>query len=253
MLLLSTITTPILATCADGSGDNNEQMKTLFQCGVGTEKGFNGWKLTGVSHKTLTYFEDDHIEFFQHDPGNYSIGIEKRVDELIGYTDLRIVVDIAELENCTVNSATAYFSQDGKHWKAMNKDARRGGDVRNEQMDFSFVKLVADVTFFKEGRFRMNGTRVFGNYRPARVSENKTEKKFKGLSVTHLVEVNRNLRIRLDENEDIEIVVHNILGQEVLHERSSGSRRFKAKLPGGIYFVTLLKDDRLITKQKVVL
>ena len=78
IILLSLAPTFAIAGTPNNS-DRSAKMTTLFQCGVGTETGFNGWKINGLSHETITYFEKDHIELFNHNPGNFSISFEKKI------------------------------------------------------------------------------------------------------------------------------------------------------------------------------
>ncbi|MBD3639300.1 MAG: T9SS type A sorting domain-containing protein [Crocinitomicaceae bacterium] len=247
----------------------HEQMKTLFQCGVGTERGFEGWKLNGLSHETITWFEKDHIELFQHNPGNYSIGFEKKIEDMVGYTDLRLSADIDAIENCLVNYATAYVSRDGKTWIPLQKDVRTGSDIYAEKMEYMFVKVVADITFFQEGRFRMNRLAVYGDYNKrskktplstgvVSTKNNLTPVSYGPAAIQMKDEFfvftyDKRINVETRNEKDYEFVLSNLLGQVVFKEKSKGSRRFVADVPAGIYFVTIIQDDKLITTKKVVL
>ena len=245
------------------SPEDATKMKTLFQCGVGTERGFEGWMLSGLSDETITYFEKDHIEFFQHNPGNYSIGFEKKIEDMIGYTDLRIAATIDAMENCVINYATVYVSKDGKDWCPLNDDVRNSADFYAEKMEFMFIKIVADITFFQQGRFRMNNAVVYGNYkvRKCKPEFNLTEMSAtaSGPAANQLKEeffvfsYDKNINIETENQDDYEFVLSNLLGQVILKEKSQGSRRFETDVPDGIYFVTIIQDDKLITTKKVVL
>ena len=269
-ILLSIITSTLFASnlssvrgtiAASSASENN--MKTLFQCGVGTEKGFDGWMLSGLSHETITWFEKDHIEFFQHHPGNYSIGFEKKIDDMIGYTDLRLSTEINAVENCQVNCATAYVSKNGKEWIALNKDPRYGAGFYSEKMEFMFVKIVADITFYHEGRFRMNRATIYGDYhiRKSKPDFELSElaKIANGPASNQIYEAffifsfDKKINVETQSDNGYEFVLSNLLGQVVLREKSKGSRRFEVDVPDGIYFVTILQDDKLITTKKVVL
>jgi hypothetical protein len=258
---------------ASNSSGDTEKMKTLFQCGVGTERGFEGWTLSGLSNETITYFEKDHIEFFQHNPGNYSIGFEKKIEDMIGFTDLRLSASIDEVENCLINTVTAYISKDGLKWQPLNKDVRNGANYYAEKMEFMFVKIVANISFFKEGRFRMNHAAVYGDYK---VRKRKTD--FSLTNMASVAEGNVSAQIKnaiwpWDQKEEeffvfsyqksvnietkiegeYEFVLSNLLGQVIVLEKSQGSMRFETNVPDGIYFVSILRDDKVITTKKVVL
>ena len=95
--LLSCATYTLFASLTPTSSGDTEKFETLFQCGEGTERGFEGWMIEGLSHKTITYFENQTIEFFQHDAGTYSVGFVKRVDEMVGFNKLRVTADLQQL------------------------------------------------------------------------------------------------------------------------------------------------------------
>jgi hypothetical protein len=238
-----------------------EKMKTIFQCGEGTESGFKGWKISGLSHKTITYFEKDHIEFFQEEPGQYSVGFVKRLDELVGYTDLRLTVEIEAIENCVLNYATAYFSTDGKTWEPSNTDARRGADIQNDKMDYSFVKIVADLTLFNAGRFQLKKASVYGSYKPKKIDYSFT---FGGdvscgsnfsqtIDAYEVFSFDKKVNIETKDDKVYQFILTNTLGQVMINLEGRGSQRFEVDLPPGIYFVSIVKDDKRIITRKVVL
>ena len=260
-VLLSFTTTLLLASNA--SSAVGKKMTTLFQCGVGTERGFEGWMLSGLSNETHTYFEGKHMEFFQHNPGSYSIGFEKKIEDMIGYTDIRIGTNISDIENCNINCATAYVSKDGKDWIALNDDPRFGSNFYSEKMEFMFVKIVADVTFFHQGRFRVNRADIYGDYN---IKKSKPEFELSELAAVafgpaanlineefFVFSYENNINVETKSEKDYDFVLSNLLGQVVLREKSRGSRRFEVDVPDGIYFVTIIQDDKLITTKKVVL
>lgn len=266
-ILLTCATLPLLAKTTPTRSGDGQNFKTLFQCGEGTERGFEGWKLEGLSHKTITYFEHQQIEFFQHDAGNYSLGFIKRIDEMVGYNELRITAQIERLENCAINYATAYVSKDGQHWNALQKDVRLGADFTSDKMEYQFVKIVADVCFFQQGRFKMKSAQVFGRYDPCKdrnrmnlnaqgPASGETGHPIKSLvqevEQFHLFAFEKAIHVETKNEKDYEIVVSNILGQIIHQSTSKGSNRFEVDVPNGIYFVIILQDDKRIVTQKVV-
>ncbi|UKN00842.1 T9SS type A sorting domain-containing protein [Paracrocinitomix mangrovi] len=238
-------------------------MKTLYQCGIGTEKGFEGWKVLGTSSATRTYFERDHLEFFQHQSGNYNISISKKIDEMIGFTDLRLSAQTDIIENCAIHCVTPYVSTDGKRWKTINKDARLGADIHTDKMEFLYVKFVLNMTFYQEGRFRLNRIAVYGDYAP--------EKEKVDIATSQLTDIangtycnqkkeeflvfsfEKKINIETQNENQYEFVLVNTLGQVIMREKSEGSRRFDTNVPDGIYFVTIMQGDKKMTTRKVVL
>ncbi|MEX1001151.1 MAG: hypothetical protein WDZ35_03470 [Crocinitomicaceae bacterium] len=144
--------------------DGSKKMTKLFECGQQTAKNFNGWKIHGLPDHANTYFESDHLEVFQYQAGNYSVGLERKIENMVGFSDLLISLDIQAIENCVINHTTAYVSVDGKHWDSLQKDPRSGARIYHEQMNYLFIRLVADVQFFQQARFRFNKVSVFGDY-----------------------------------------------------------------------------------------
>lgn len=245
---------------ASGHGEI-EKMKTIFQCGVGTESGFSGWKISGLSHKTNTYFEKDHIGFFQEDPGQYSIGFEKRLDELVGYTDLRLTVEMEAVENCILNYITAYYSKDGKTWVPSNTDARRGADIHTDKMEYSFVKIVADLTMFKASRFQLKKASIFGSY-TAKTTDNSFTfggNVSYGPSFSQIIDAyevfsfDKKINIETKDDKAYQLILTNTLGQILIKLEGRGSQRFEIDVPPGIYFVSIVKDDKRIKTSKLVL
>lgn len=154
-----------------------QKMKRLYECGIGTENGFNGWMLNGLPEEANTYFERDHLEIFKYQAGNYSVGLTRKVEDMVGYSEIAVAADIEAVENCILNHVTAYVSRDGKHWEAFQQDARRGARIENDQMNYLFVKLVADVQLFPQARFRFNKFSLFGDYKTQKVKRTSAAKR----------------------------------------------------------------------------
>jgi hypothetical protein len=259
IVLMCLIPTLSLATSPDNSGES-EKMKTLFQCGVGTETGFNGWRVKGTSHETITYYENDHVELFNHHPSNLSISFEKKIDELVGFSELQLSAEIEEMENCVINMATAYLSSDGKDWVALNTDVRNGATSFNKQMNYLYLKLVANVTFYKEGRFRLNKASVYGDYesvKPDPVTDIHAfgrDSEMKTIETEFFVfSFDKNVNIETQSNSNYEFILSNLQGQVIQRSSYNGSKRFETNVPDGIYYVSILQNDVLIKTKKIVL
>jgi hypothetical protein len=238
-----------------------DKRETLYQCGEGTEQNFDGWSINGLAHGALTYFENSHIEFFNHQAGECAIEISKKIDEMIGFSDLSFAFDFSELENCKLNYATAYLSVDGKDWDAINKPANHG-EIHsfNDQMNYLFVKVVANVSFFKEGRFRMNRAKIMGAYSALKTRPNVSvadihkERNINQLADKFFVfSFEKNIHIETQNEEDFEMVLTNLAGQVIVQEKSNGSVRIETTVPDGIYFISIIQNSKLKMTKKVVL
>ena len=241
--------------------DSEETRETLYQCAEGTEQNFDGWSINGLAHGALTYFENSHIEFFNHQAGECAIEISKKIDEMIGFSDLSLAFDFSEEENCRLNYATAYLSVDGKDWDAINKPADHG-EIHsfNDQMNYLFVKVVANVSFFKEGRFRMNSAKIKGAFSALKtcpsvsMADINQDRKLNQISDKFFVfSFEKNLHIETQSEEDFEVVLTNIAGQVIIQEKSNGSVRIETSVPDGIYFISIIQNSKLKTTKKVVL
>lgn len=243
---------------ADGSTEEIKATKTLFHCGEGSENGFNGWTVKGLNQNAHLYFEQKHLEIFSHQSGECSLELTKKIDDMVGFTDINISFDLEELNNCSINYATAYLSSDGKNWKAINSDANNESvSARTEKMDCSFIKLVANITFFKEGRMSVKRAFVTGSYNKnpkPEIALIKTGPAAVQVKEMFLVfDFENKINIETQNDEPYEFVLTNLAGQIVQREKSIGSTRFETEVSEGIYIVSIIQNNKLITTKKVAL
>ena len=230
--------------------------KVLFHCGEGSEQGFNGWMVNGLNENSHVYFEQNHLEIFSHEPGSYSVELIKKIDDMVGYNNINVAFDTEEIANCQVNYATAYLSADGKNWTAINKNAKNQMvSAQVEKMNSSFIRLVANITFFSEGRVQFNRAYVTGNYSSlpqTALSDIKTSPSGVQTSEKFFVfQFEDKINIETQTEDTYELVLSNLAGQIIYRERSIGSNRFEANFPKGIYILSIIQNNKLITTKKV--
>ena len=244
------------------TGDNSDnKMEQLFSCGEGSESGFNGWMINGVSDAVNIYFENKRIEFFSHQANNFDISFTKRLDQLIGFTDLNISFGFDEIENCDLNYATVYLSEDGKHWDAINENAKHGTVTNySEKMNLLYLRLVTNVSFHNEGRFSLNSARVHGDYT---LGKHNPPAEF-GLAtkgpaanqlrqIFHVFSFDKRINIETKNQEEYKFVLYDNKGRIVKEDVGVGSKRFETPYKDGVYFVSIIQDNKLIITKKVAL
>ncbi|MFT4600592.1 MAG: hypothetical protein ACI857_000768 [Arenicella sp.] len=242
--------------------DNSKnRMEQLYSCGEGSESGFNGWMINGVSDAVNIYFENKQIEFFSHQANNFDISFTKRLDQLVGFSDLNIAFDFDAVENCELNHATVYLSEDGKHWNPINKDAKNGAVTNySEKMNLLYLKLVTNVSFYNEGRFKLRSASVMGDYTLGR---NNPPKEFglatKGPAAVQLKQIFRvfsfekRINIETQNDEEYRFVLYDTKGRIVKEDVGMGSKRFETPYKDGVYFVSIIQNNKLIITKKVAL
>lgn len=257
ILISFALTQTTLAAVSDGSNPS-KKMTTLFHCGTGSEVGFNGWYVKGLPETVKVYFENHHVEFFSHQAGNYSIEFTKKID-MVGYNDLNLSFDFEEISNCSLHSATASVSADGKKWTNINRNAKdRTVTAQVEKMNCLYLRVITSISFFQEGRFGFNRAYVQGSYTKPDTKELAVTKVKNGPAAEKITEsffifpFEKSVNIETKSEATYEFVLSNLSGQVIKREYSSGSKRFAADVEKGIYFITIIQDNKLITTKKVV-
>lgn len=240
----------------DGSAETSKT-KTLFHCGEGSESGFNGWYVKGLNPNSHVYFEQKHLEIFSHQSGNCSLELTKKIDDMVGFNDINVSFDLEELANCQINYATAYLSADGKTWNAIQNNAHNEMvSGRVEKMNCTYLRLVANITFFQEGRMSVNRAFITGAYTAnhespiAAISTGPAAVQVKEMFL--VFDFENKINIETQNEEPYEFIVTNMAGQVLQREQSVGSTRFETELSKGIYLVSIIQNNQLIITKKVV-
>ena len=247
----------------NGFSENNSdhKMEQLFSCGVDSEKGFNGWGVKGVNDDVNIYFDNKQIEFFSHQANNYNISFTKRLDQMIGFSDLIISFGFGEAENCELKHATVYLSEDGKDWRALNQNAKHTAvQSYSENMNLLYLKLVTNVSFYSEGRFRLRSARVFGDYT---LNKHNPPKEFRLMKkgpaadqlkqIFHVFSFKKKINIETKSQEEYKFILYDTKGRIVKEDIGTGSKRFETPYKDGIYFVSIIQNNKLIITKKVAL
>ncbi|MEO9532447.1 MAG: T9SS type A sorting domain-containing protein [Crocinitomicaceae bacterium] len=259
-LLLATINFNAFCKDADCSGEVYRSNKTILQCGENTERGFEGWMVNGLTTDMNLYFEHQQIEVFSHQAKNVNFSITKKIDEMVGYTDLTIIADLASIENCDIHSATAYVSPDGKKWTALNQDlTKKAATSFNEKMNHLYLRIVTQISFFSEGRFKVKGMKLTGTYRPNASPVKEMAQVLNGPAAVqmkeafHIFQFENQINIETKNEKEYDFILMSINGKILQQEKTSGSKRFEVAVPSGIYFVSILQDNKPIITKKVAL
>ena len=258
LLAICLISITSFSAKADRSGEISNNTKTLFHCGEGSENGFNGWYISGLDANAHVYFEQKHLEIFSHQSGNCSLELTKKIDDMVGFNDINVSFELEELANCQINYATAYLSSDGKNWTPVNKNINNEMvSARVEKMNCTYLRLVANITFFNEGRMSVKRAFVTGAYSKKPKPEIAAIKT--GPAATQIKEMflvfdfEKNINIETQNEEPYEFVLTNLSGQIVQREKSIGSTRFETEVSEGIYIVSIIQNNKLIATKKVAL
>ena len=177
------------------------------------------------------------------------------------YAELMVEFRFDEIINTRLNTISIYASKDGLHWEAIPEDATyRAVYFSNSDHAFQYLKAVANVTFFSNGRIRWNYTRIEGE-KDATTNTNPVET---GKTVETPVTISKqedfsiysysktiNVVSYLDE--DYTILITNMSGQIVHREKANGNRRIDTEFPDGLYIVHILRNDKVVSVKKVVL
>lgn len=261
VLLLATVKMTAFGMDADCSGDVGRTSKTIYKCGENTERGFDGWMVNGLSSDMNLYFDQQQIEVYSHESHEVNFSITKKIEDMVGFTNLSVTANLAALENCTVHNATAYLSVDGKKWIAMSEDlTKKAGTAFSTKMNLLYLRIVTQVTFFSEGRFKFKGMNMQGSYDKtalepikeiAQVLTGPAAVQMK--EAFHVFQFENQVNIETKNEQEYEFVLLNINGQIIQKEKAVGSKRFLTDVPGGIYFISILQDNKPIITKKVAL
>lgn len=228
----------------------SQSKEILFECGANSGNNFNGWSIRPFGLFDAVDIHDHQIEFYSDHGGEFSICLIRKIDEMIGFSTIYVDMNFEALENCQVNYVTVYLSTNGKSWDAISKRADLGTvQITNGRMNYLYVKVVANVTFFSEGRLIFKHAKIQGSYN-VRMSELEDElepivEKF------FVFSFNKVINIETQNEEEYEVIITNISGQIVYMEKYLGSFRIDFNYPDGIYIVSIVQDGEVISTKKI--
>lgn len=236
------------------------KMRTLFVCGQGTERGFNGWMIDGLDENLNTYFDFNQLEFYTHTGGNYTISLNKKLDQMVGFSDLLIQTTIAQSNDCNIEHMTAQISADGREWVYLQENLlNENAQFYSDKMNFQFLRLSTSIRFSRNGRFRLGGVQIFGgtNYRKLKSkSADETQEteisKGKAIEDFKIFSLDKKLHIETQSNDCYRIVICNSKGKPIKKSNALGSNNLSVEdMRDGIYFVVIEQNNKAIVTKKV--
>lgn len=226
--------------------------EVIMECGRGSDNNFNGWYIHPHSVFEGLNFYDSHVEFVSNSGGDYSISLSRKIPEMSDYSNLQIEFHFETIENCRLNNITVYMSRNGEDWEAVQQEATNSGvEIENPDLDYEYVKAVANVTFYANGKISWDYAKIEGDYtlsmeeQPLRAREPEDD--------FYIYSYNKVINIECRTEEDYTVLVTNLAGQIQYHESGFGSERIEADYPPGIYIVHIIKDFQMVTTRKVAL
>lgn len=260
VLLFATINFNAFCKDADCSGEVFSSTKTIYQCGENTERGFEGWMVSGIPSDMNLYFEQKQLEVYSHQSNNVNFSITKKLDQMVGFNELEIKAEFAALENCSVHHATAYLSPDGKSWTALNQDLTvKKGRSFNAKMNHLYLRIVTQISFYSQGRFRVKSMNLAGSYGPNASPIKELAQVLTGPAAVqmkeafHIFQFENQVNIETKNDKEYDFILMSINGKILQQEKTSGSKRFEVDVPSGIYFISILQDSKPIITKKVAL
>jgi len=244
------------------SDEASEKMERLFACGADTENGFNGWMIHGLDENVNTYFDFNQLEFYTHEGGFYQVSITKKLDQMVGFSDLSIQTAIAESNNCNIENITAQVSADGKEWVYLQENLlHESALLCSNKMNFQFLKLSSNISFSRNGRVRVGAVKVYGSttYHKLKLkSLNETQESEMSNSHQntqedfHFFSHDKQLHIETQSDDAYLLEIYNSKGLKVKKSIGLGSERFDVShLQDGIYFVVIKQKNKAMITKKV--
>lgn len=224
----------------------------LIESGTDKDDNFNGWYVTPFALFSNMEFHDDYVEFFSENGGEISIELMRKIPAMSDFAELIVEFRFDELINSRLNTISIYASRDGLHWEAIPEDATyKAVQFANPDYAFTYLKAVANVTFFSNGKMRWNYTRVEGKEDAPETAAVTSLAKEEELFTVFTFD--KAITIRTAEEKPYTIMVTNMSGQIVHYEKVNGPRKIDTNFKDGVYIIHILQDDQMVKTQKVVL
>ncbi len=143
----------------------------ILESGRNTTGNFNGWFVEPFTLFSSMEFMDDHVDFTSENGGEISIELMKKIPAMADYDELLVEFQIDEVIASRVNSVTVFASRDGLRWDSVPTNAAfKAVRFANPDYSYKFLKAVANVTFFSNGKVRWSYTKVEGFKLPHPIS-----------------------------------------------------------------------------------
>ena len=224
----------------------------ILECGKGSDNNFNGWYIHPYNAFEALDFYENHVEFISEAGGEYSISLSRKIPQMSEYANLLIEFNFETIENCRLNTVTVYLSKDGIHWDAVQEEAtQKGVTIENPDLDYQYVKAIADITFYTNGKISWDYAKIEGEYTLS-MEETEIPAREEG-NAYHIFSYNKVINIECDTEKEYTVLITNLAGQIQYHESGFGPEKISTNYPNGIYIVHIIQNHEMITTKKVAL
>lgn len=215
---------------------------------------FNGWYIHPFTLFSSMEFQENYVEFVSEEGGEISIELMRKLPAMSDFSELLVEFQFAEVLNSRLNTITIFASEDGLHWESIPQDATyRAVQFANPEHSYQYLKAIADVTFFSNGRVRWNYTKVEG------VEEDESTPSVAHAPVSKASDEftifghDKSINVITPTDKPYRLMVTNMSGQIVHYDKLEGEHKIDTNFPDGVYIVHILRDDVIIAKRKIVL
>lgn len=241
-------------------GGTMSAKEVLFTCGEGRDQGFEGWTIQPYKPFEWVDFSENQLSLYCEKGGEYSITLMRELDELVGYSTLFLDLAMEISPYSLINHVNVFFSMDGSHWDAVQDDAlNKEVQLTNGRMNYLFVKIVANVSFFTAGKLTFKGLTVSGEYESELEPVQEEETLVVDPHPVHpdlgfyIFCYNGVITVETQNEKPYEAVLINLSGQIIQRTYGNGSMQFQTECPAGIYLVTIIQDNQVLSTTKVSL
>lgn len=246
----------ILAMCILPALANSKEV--LFECGQTSETPFNGWKIKPFTVFDWVDFTDNRVTLYTESGGDYSVEFERKIDEMVGFSTVFLQLGLDISAQSVINYTNVFLSMDGKSWDPIPENVRNQEvQITNGRMNYLYVKIVANVTFYAAGNLVFENFKVSGEY------ENSVESDTEPLEIEPAIDQkdesfyifshHKNVNIETQSEGEYNVYITNLSGQIVFQSKANGSKRIETDLSDGIYIVSIVQGNRIVESKKVVL
>ena len=222
----------------------------IFEHGKNSGSNFNGWKIEPYRCFTYVNFTEESVSFFVENGGDYSLELSRKVEHLRRYSKYNLQLEFDQMINCQLNSISFYISEDEKNWRPVELDGDFIHDPALQDMEDGYVKIVADMSFQKDGfvecsYIKLEGEEPLNIIDPTEITEEKRKEFF-------IFCFNGSINVETKNEDPFEIVFTNLAGQMVYQHSALGSLRIEPELPAGVYVVSVVQNNQIVENKKVV-
>jgi hypothetical protein len=201
-------------------------------------------------------FKENFVDFTSENGGEISIELMKKIPAMADYEELLVEFRIEEVNSSKLNSVSIFASKDGLHWDSVPRDATwKAVQFSNPDYSYKYLKAVANITFYSNGKVRWSYTKIEGLRNESSVGVDKPDAVdvFVKSDPFHIYSHSKTINVVSPDDDPFTILITNMNGSIVFYEKVTGNKRIDSEFPDGLYVVHLLRDDKVISTRKIVL